>query len=109
MSIGDLEYKYRNTCTCSVCVLRHHTTLSKQRKRDVRTSNHFWLFCFRASSVTERVKIKNPKVLNLVLQNANLLVTEKKYNAGMCDVVFCPTDETAIYHLKRIFISKPVK
>ena len=71
--------------------------------------NHFWLFCFRPSSVTERVKIENPKVLNLVLQNANLLVTEKNYNAGMCDVVLCPIDETAIYYLKRILISKRVK
>ena len=37
----------------------------------------FGYFVFGASSVTERVKIENPKALNLALQNANLLVREK--------------------------------
>ena len=27
----------------------------------------------------------------------------------MCDVILYPTDETAVYYLKRIFMSKPVK
>ena len=48
----------------------------------------FGYFVFSALSVTERVKIENPKALNLALQNANLLVTEKNYNAGMCDVIY---------------------
>ena len=37
----------------------------------------FGYFVFGALSVTERVKIENPKALNLALQNANLLVREK--------------------------------
>ena len=54
--------------------------------------------CYRAS--------KNPKskhVVNPVLQNENLLFAEKlqwlvnKVSAGMCDVNFCPMDETAGY------------
>ena len=37
---------------------------------------------------TERVKIENPKALNLALQKCKFVISRKNYNAGMCDVIY---------------------
>ena len=92
---NTVEGKYRNTCTCSVFVLR--LTLKQKKTKVSCTKLHSGLvlrhhiICSRAASATERVKIpKSKQAVNPVLQNGNLLFAEKlqwlvkKASAGMC-------------------------